>query len=76
MFEYEMVVNIKVENKESLDNLLITVESINPNVANPSAIEILNLNLSEEKSTVYNQSKTQWVQQYELDSWLSPMVNS
>jgi len=74
MFEYEMVVNIKVENKESLDNLLITVESVNPNVDDPCAIEILNMNLSDEKSTIYNQSKSKWVQQYELDSWLSPIA--
>lgn len=74
MIEYEMTVNIKVENKEVVDNLLITVESVNPNVLDPCAIEILNLNLSEEKSTIYNQSKSKWVQQYELDSWLSPIV--
>lgn len=74
MLEYEMVVNIKVENKESLDNLLITVESVNPNVAEPCAIEILNLNITDEKSITYNQSKSKWVQQYELDSWLSPIA--
>ena len=74
MLEYEMVVNIKVENKESLDNLLITVESVNPNVAEPCAIEILNLNITDEKSITCNQSKSKWVQQYELDSWLSPIA--
>jgi len=74
MLEYEMVVNIKVENKESLDNLLITVESVNPNLAEPCAIEILNLNITDEKSIIYNQSKSKWVQQYELDSWLSPIA--
>lgn len=74
MIEYEMVVNIKVENKESLDNLLITVESVNPGVDDPCAIEILNLNITDEKPPIYNQSKSKWVQQYELDSWLSPIT--
>jgi len=74
MLEYEMVVNIKVENKEALDNLLITVESVNPNVVEPCAIEILNLNLSEEKPIIYNESKHEWIKQYELDSWLSPIA--
>ena len=74
MIEYEMVVNIKVENKESLDNLLITVESVNPNVAEPCAIEILNLNITEENSGIYNEVNPEWTQQYELDSWLSPIA--
>ena len=75
MIEYEMVVNIKVKNKESLDNLLVTVESVNPNVEDPCAIEILHLNLAEEKSPLYNKSKTEWIRKYELDSWLSPIAS-
>ena len=73
MLEYDVTLNVKVENKEMLENLVITVESVNSNMDKTCSINLLNLNISEVKKVIYNHSKNKWTQQYELDSWLSPI---
>lgn len=69
MIEYEMTVNIKVENKEAADNLLITVESLNTGALDVNAVELISirgLSLSNEKHKYI-------VNNFEHDPWLSPL---
>jgi len=76
MFEYELSVNIKVENKEAIKNLLITVESINASSLAENAIELLSV--SELKSirrlNTSNEKQNYVTKNYEEDSWLSPLM--
>ena len=74
MIEYDVTLNVKVENKEMLENIVITLESLNPNMDKTCSINLVNLNISEVKKTIYNNSKNNWTQQYELNSWLSPII--
>lgn len=69
MIEYEMTVNIKVENKEAIDNLLITVESLNTEKLDINAVELISicaLSLSNAKHNCI-------INNYEHDPWLSPL---
>jgi len=69
MIEYELSVNIKVENKEALDNLLVTVESLQSGEIEATAIELLSI-----KGLCLNTEKPDSVaEHYEQDSWLSPL---
>ena len=69
MFEYEMTVNITVENKEAIENLLITIESLNTEKLDISAVELLSIS----SSTLTNDAQKVIVENYENDSWLSPL---
>jgi len=69
MIEYELSVNIKAENEEAIENLLITVESINSEKINVGAVELLSIS----GLNISNKSKKKLVESYENDSWLSPL---
>lgn len=69
MFEYEMTVNITVENKEAIENLLITVESLNTEKLDISAVELLSIS----SLILTNNNQKVIVENYENDSWLSPL---
>ena len=75
MIEYELSVSIKVENKEALDNLLITVESLQSGLVTPSAVELLSISgeAIENESGIIAVGNQQTVHNYEKDSWLSPL---
>jgi len=74
MLEYELSVNIKVENEKVMDNILVTVESINSDVVNPCSIELVNVDILKLSEETFSCKKDNVVKQYELDSWLSPIV--
>ena len=69
MFEYEMTVNITVENKEAIENLLITIESLNTEKLDISAVELLSIS----SLILTNDAQKEIVENYENDSWLSPL---
>ena len=69
MIEYELSVNIKAENEEVIENLLITVESINSEKINIGAVELLSIS----GLNVSNKSNKKLAESYENDSWLSPL---
>lgn len=71
MIEYELLVNIKAENKEAIENLLITVESINTCKIGVGAIELLSIS----GLILSNKAQQGLVSQYEQDPWLSPLIS-
>ncbi len=75
MIEYELSVSIKVENKEALDNLLITVESLQSGLVTPSAVELLSISgeAIENESGIIAVGNQHTVRNYEKDAWLSPL---
>lgn len=70
MLEYELSVNIKVENKEALQNLLLTVESINATSLDASSVELLSIS----RLNTSNTKQSCITKNYEQDSWLSPLT--
>ncbi len=70
MLEYELSVNIKVENKEALENLLLTVESINATSLDASSVELLSIS----RLNTSNVKQGCITRNYEEDSWLSPLT--
>ncbi|VAW99086.1 hypothetical protein MNBD_GAMMA23-2374 [hydrothermal vent metagenome] len=70
MLEYELSVNVKVENKEALQNLLITVESINASSLDASSVELLSIS----RLNTSNAKQKHITKNYEQDSWLSPLT--
>jgi len=77
MVEYELSVNIMAENEEAVENLFITVESINnqSDTIGVAAVELLSisgLKLSNKAKCNLNLD-TEAVTEYEQDSWLSPL---
>ncbi len=70
MLEYKLSMNIKVENKEALENLLITVESINAGNLEANAVELLSIS----RLDTGNEKQLCIAQHYEEDSWLSPLT--
>jgi len=70
MIEYELSVNIKAENKEAVENLLITVESINTGKIDVGAVELLSIS----GLSIANEQDSDVTSSYEHDSWLSPLT--
>ncbi len=70
MLEYELSVNIKVDNKEALENLLITVESISAGNLEANAVELLSIS----RLSTTNEKQHCITRNYEQDSWLSPLT--
>ena len=77
MIEYELSVNIQAENEEAVENLLITVESINNQSDNcaVAAVELLSISGLQlaNKSSKELRSSSKTIGEYEQDSWLSPL---
>lgn len=69
MIEYEMTVNIKVENKEAIENLLITVESLNTETFDVNAVELISISAL----SLSNDKHKGIINNYEQDPWLSPL---
>lgn len=69
MIEYEMTVNIKVENKEAIDNMLITVESLNTEKLDINAVELISISAL----SLSNLKHKCIINNYEHDPWLSPL---
>jgi len=70
MIEYELSVNIKAENKEAIENLLITVESISTGKVDVGALELLSIS----GLSIANKHDSDVTSSYEHDSWLSPLT--
>lgn len=68
MIEYELSVNIQAENKEAIESLLITVESVNSSRVDINAVELLSIS----GLSLVNKQQV-LVNEYEQDSWLSPL---
>jgi len=73
MIEYELSVNVKVESEIEMENLLITIESLNPKALSPSSIELVNFNVIEANKLPPNPVEGVLAQHFEFDPWLSPM---
>ena len=77
MIEYELSVNITAENEEAVENLFITVESINnqSEQSGATAVELLSISglRLANKSNKDIRTGTKTVDEYEQDSWLSPL---
>lgn len=69
MIEYEMTVNIRVENKDTIDNLFITIESLNTVEANINAVELLSIS----GISLTNERQQSVINKFEQDPWLSPL---
>ncbi len=84
MIEYELSVNIKAENKEAIETLLITVESISTKKVDTSKEHIGKGNIGNVKIgavellcisglSCANKARKGFVHEYEQDPWLSPL---
>ena len=69
MLEYELSVIIKVENKSAIENLFITVESLNTKEDDSNAIELLSIS----GLSIANETRAALTKKYEQDAWLSPL---
>lgn len=69
MIEYEMTINIKVENKEVMENLLVTVESLNIEEQSLNSIELISISALRPSNAKHQSIATS----FEHDSWLSPL---
>jgi len=69
MIEYEMTVNIRVENKDLLDNLFVTVESLNPAQVDVNVVELISIS----GLSLTNEKQQSVISTFEQDPWLSPL---
>lgn len=75
MIEYELSVKMQVEDEAALENMLITVESLDYGVVNLCATELVNINLSDIDSGKPLSTVKNITDEYEADSWMSPILS-